>query len=79
MPLPNDWLPIESAPRDRTIIVGRAGTLPPWKRGEGYADRAYTKATKFDIFEFGGGGWNVKPYSEPTHWQPLPEPPDAAT
>ncbi len=62
-----DWQPIESAPKDRTLILcwdGRARVICDWC----------------------DGGWDVTHDTEdyswadyaPTHWMPLPEPPNAS-
>lgn len=72
-PNKNGWLPIESAPKERdTILVTRfpATTRPPithvrWSRGPSK----------------GSPGWRIvgcgkRLRYEPTHWQPLPEPPE---
>lgn len=64
-----EWQPIETAPQDvewiNTILVSRA-------RGK--------RATMPAVFD--GERWmavtiaRLIPYSDPTHWMPLPEPPE---
>jgi hypothetical protein len=56
------WEPIETAPKDRTVLVYDEGAVfvSFW-------------------FEVRGGWWDngiVDP--PPTHWMPLPEPPEGA-
>jgi hypothetical protein len=61
------WQPIETAPRDKSILLSEEGIV-----GEGYYDG-----------ESGYWFWanthplNFEPCQEvfPTHWQPLPDPP----
>lgn len=61
----SDWQPIETAPKDGTLIIG---CLAPWD----YVNVVYY--TKVD----GTLNW-FNPCDEvicnPTHWMPLPEPP----
>ena len=69
------WLPIESAPKDGTWVL---------LTGEGGDYHASYGECWMSIGRFDPGGYNDKwrdqwddyygPY-EPTHWQPLPEPP----
>ena len=62
----SDWQPIETAPKDGTAVLG-------------YHSGKMTTV----YFEFWGGPWKlVAPGScaeeddwEPTHWMPLPSPP----
>jgi hypothetical protein len=70
------WLPIESAPRDGThIILGFAGSHSEEGYWMGDKSRNYWKKT----------GWYAtdddvlceRPKS-PTHWMPLPAPPEDA-
>jgi hypothetical protein len=59
------WQPIETAPRDGTYVLGYG---PHETRGF-YIDA---------IHHYQELGWTVKwmsGYGEPTHWMPLPEPP----
>lgn len=65
------WMPIESAPRDGSILG--------WNKFDGalvYRPVSYGSNKQF-------AGWAAEFDSEgladePTHWQPLPEPPEAA-
>lgn len=65
------WLPIETAPRDGTLIA--ALWMPKQKVVEPHC---------YGMTVFEGGRW-VNPededdfYVEPTHWVPLPPPPAA--
>ena len=68
------WQPIESAPKDRMVLV-----YCPWVHqvcpGTLFSGRSRTKA-----------GWKItfsitaeyRIVGEPTHWMPLPEPPVSA-
>ncbi len=74
-----DWQPIETAPKDGTVIIGYG--LPPkatvnqrhfgsdvrtiktWKLGDTIG---WSARNRFGMFTVG---------FEPTHWMPLPEPP----
>ena len=64
------WRPIESAPRDGTAILGWAdGSFAvvhwvDWGRGDGD-----WQLTETGSFADDGPWW-------PTHWQPLPPPPE---
>lgn len=55
------WLPIETAPKDASVLIHRSGDLFP---GVAYLsrDRWYWSSS---------GAWA----GHPTHWQPLPNPP----
>lgn len=74
----NGWLPIESAPRDGTNILvwsphGEAHGKPSivavdWHTYNGESD------WRIGVGEFGP----LALHAPPTHWQPLPEPPEAA-
>jgi hypothetical protein len=69
-----EWQPIETAPLMKLLILfcvterDAAGTVKNWKMGCGTKDYA------------GAWGWNgypVKPWDhQPTHWMPLPDPPN---
>lgn len=73
----SDWRSIETAPRDGTpILVARHMREFGWIRGW----------AQWQSLEFAGydGGWvsygMFEPFgnlglAEPTHWQPIPEPP----
>lgn len=71
------WKPIESAPKDGTVVLGwpctgrynRDYPAPMvWERG----DEAWFFAAA-DYGEF----YNVNNSDAPTHWMPLPTPPEA--
>lgn len=63
------WQPIETAPRDGTIVMGWAGSrvfIGQWFDGaEGFA------GVKGALIDGARGRWIAC-----THWQPLPEPPE---
>lgn len=70
------WQSIETAPKDGTPVL----LYKPNEKRMG----AYTLAGYWDGQWWGCGGWELvwrsrldhKEYGRPTHWQPLPEPPE---
>lgn len=56
----SEWQPIETAPRDGSVIQVRQGHWGPFH------------------VRWTAGIWKAVEYSagRPTHWQPLPEPPE---
>jgi len=72
----NGWMPIESAPEDAHAILGFSGM---W--------RGNPEIAVYEAMRFGSskqfGGWAVPGDHEgyhdpPTHWMPLPAPPENA-
>ena len=63
----NGWQPIETAPKDGTQVLLACGS--------DYVDAGHywRNANKRNPRE--RWMWNGWPIFEPTHWQPLPEPP----
>lgn len=65
-----DWRPIESAPADKAIIIGHPEySLPGYKD-----DVAATEEWDGLFFEDANQEQPLSP--QPTHWQPLPKPPE---
>jgi hypothetical protein len=62
------WKTIDSAPKDGTRVLGYG----PSSTGDYYIQTVYYWKDDWPIRWMHG-------YSRPTHWQPLPEPPKAAT
>lgn len=63
------WLPIESAPEDDAVLIYTTS---------GWIDTAYYVAdedTGERIWEWFGAG-KIHPKHTPTHWMPLPDPPE---
>ncbi len=64
------WRPVLSAPRDASrILVARRGEEPwiaHWSESENSLDGGYWVDDDIECARYG---------HEPTHWQPLPEPP----
>jgi len=58
------WQPIETAPKDASIL------LAVWN-----ADRPYYCREVGWWEESDGGFWSIQVMGEPTHWMPLPPPP----
>ena len=74
----SDWQPIETAPKDGTVILLYRFT-DPVKLG-------FPIYTRFQAWDYAVGyytsdkeraptGWVSPPIANPTHWMPLPEPP----
>ena len=63
----NGWRPIETAPRNGWILVS------------GYIYNDPAKGRWMEVAEWNGEGFSTEqcPLHPPTHWMPLPEPPDA--
>lgn len=77
------WRPIDTAPRDGTMILCWstiwAGEISNPDEREGLAYVAYYASGKSDYL---GEWWNVhggdaySAWIQPTHWMPLPTPPE---
>jgi hypothetical protein len=72
-----EWLPIESAPMDGTAILicgGKVHSVCSGNDGWYASDRVYmaTKYARDDYYIV-----NDYFYAKPTHWMPLPPPPNA--
>jgi hypothetical protein len=81
------WQPIDSAPKMRTILMfavtDRAddGSVRNWKMATGSwhtgFDDAMSASRGYTPWEW--GGYQLKNYDhQPTHWMPLPAPPEVA-
>lgn len=74
-----EWQPIETAPRDGTLIIiaykvfGRYRVYPASYGVGGFVDSDFA----WGILDHDGSTNAVKT-GEPTHWMPLPEPPEEA-
>ena len=63
------WQPIETAPRDKTMVaLLHVGAKGYWRYGVGWF-----------MPQAGWQGWNSEDHKFPTHWMPLPEPPEEAS
>lgn len=72
----SDWQDISSAPKDGTsVLLGRFVENCPHKRG-GFTCVDYWRNPKGRKGYLGWGNFNSE-YWPATHWQPLPEPPEA--
>jgi hypothetical protein len=60
--------PIETAPKDGTAVL-----CYRLFQGKPDVDTAYWKP---DRKEFGGDGWSYSHLYQPTHWMPMPDPPE---
>ena len=63
--IPAGWQPIETAPKDCRILIGRVGH--PWVFSAWWNDRHEHWATGPSPMDF---------FAEPTHWMPLPKAPN---
>jgi hypothetical protein len=67
----SEWQPIETAPKDGSILIGR-GSYDP-----NDSDNMLAVAMRFQgelwYRENAGGGFNLD--CHPTHWMPMPAPP----
>ena len=76
-----NWQPIETAPKDQIVLLYRP--TAPWPAIQVVPGRYYNDQYAKKPRPFWGIWltiWNSKTESrayEPTHWQPLLEPPDA--
>ena len=83
------WLPIDTAPQDgRTILLGRYNELGKWRtmRGQWMSQECIDET--WEDPEAGEPGWFETSVendelpncwaTNPTHWQPLPAPPEKA-
>lgn len=67
-----DWRPIETAPKDGTVVVGWfVSTRPNWSVLPPSADVMYWT-------DHNGGGWVRHAHGEPMYWHPLPPTPPGA-
>lgn len=80
----SDWRPIETIPLDATVLVGSGPQVVDGAFVEGrvvpcsaYRWPAHTKEniTYSDLSDWDGCGGYNDVWPTPTHWQPLPEPP----
>lgn len=78
------WLPIESAPKGRTLLIGYFNRAGKWRSVRGHYYAAETLESELDESGWAPEGWYEKPDNaeeinftdmEPTHWQFLPSPP----
>jgi hypothetical protein len=79
------WQPIETAPRDGTIILLAGGTwgdedleeAPRVMAARWYEHQRWRSDPVWGCWNVccAEGGCSIFPYSDPTHWMPLPEPP----
>ena len=76
------WQPIETAPRTgRTLLLGYFNEKGNWRTLRGQWFSAEEIEESWEIYD-SPEGWYETPvegeecfFTEPTHWQPLPEPP----
>ena len=75
----SDWQPIATAPKMRTVILYAdyahdGGSERNGKMGSGFWHTGYEDDPAWSPWYW--GDQQLRPYDlQPTHWQPLPEPP----
>ena len=65
------WRPIATAPRGEKIIIGHPNYAIP-----GYRNSDWSKPEWLDLF-FSISSPSIPLFPQPTHWQPLPKPPES--
>ena len=68
----SEWQSIETAPKDGTLFLG-------YRDSDGCVREAYrVQRDDCEMWCFGGssGAENIAPWLKPTHWMPLPPPPE---
>lgn len=77
----SEWQPIETAPKDGTLILLFRPTALPWGKvapGKWNSQADHKRPSPFwDMWLRIGGTYESRAW-EPTHWMPLPAPPVAA-
>lgn len=62
-----NWQPLETAPKDGTfVLMYRNGTVDT---ARWYDDWMFGRSA------WGNGSWSYPDHALPSHWMPLPEPP----
>jgi hypothetical protein len=86
VPVPSEWVSVETAPKDGTVILGciadefdggAADPWPLWQQGNQWRAPVSIAWRPFHVNAPGKAQWRLadgRPYS-PTHWKPLPDPP----
>lgn len=78
----SEWQPIETAPKDGTLVLLTIGTHTGVGRWAVISRRDTLNDTDDDVavfdYEFGWRSPNDKRINgkQPTHWMPLPQPPE---
>jgi len=72
------WQPIETAPKDRVVLLYRP-TAFAWAlvaTGMWCAQETHKRPRPYwKLWPIAGNQWDARAW-EPTHWMPLPEPPE---
>ena len=70
------WQPIETAPKDKQILLYRPSAVEWWQVAPGeYDNDMYGKRQPFWYCDMAFVTKTQAKRCPPTHWQPLPEPP----
>lgn len=70
------WQPIETAPKCRTVLVQHEEDLYPVAAYKLTENDKWRRETEGPEDEFYGANRHCPLYREPTHWMPLPAPPE---
>lgn len=79
-----DWQPIETAPKDGTVVLIYQGKEECCCATAKYVDTSHKelevvgqkgKKVISEWVEYTSGYWDADGFYDPTHWMPLPEPP----
>lgn len=73
-----EWKPIETAPKDKNLLLGWRSAEGVGHVGEGYWAKGFEGSVDEPPFP---AGWSIPSQNYfncllPTHWMPLPPPPD---
>ena len=73
-----EWQPIDTAPLDGTAVLLAGGDCN--SDDKFYRAVAWKDASEPSIWlvSFYDDGWGLIEYHNPTHWMPLPDPPETA-
>lgn len=80
-----DWKPIETAPKGRVVLVAYQNTLGNWRTVRACYYPPETLDNESEESGWAPEGWYeeyeayehiYRTAEEPTHWQPLPQPPE---
>lgn len=66
-----NWQPIETAPKDGTKVLAWADN-PCWSEP---AIAFWGRSNPLNMAEWLGGHCSIRHIDQPTHWMPLPPPP----
>lgn len=71
----SEWQDIKTAPRDGTAVLLY---VPGWSHGDPLMTTASWYGDEWCLLMVGGYAVDSDVYPDPTHWQPLPAPPEVS-